>query len=397
MHFIISDQVGLLKELTITEPNKSKVDTKTGLVAQKQAASYGKVDRDMEITSMHRSFDTLKNQIFLGRKSGGIDVFDIDSKVIQPVQVNKNQCQSKVIGLYHHDDQQRLFVLRQSGEFSVSSVDEHLQSSALFSKNLGQDLCALDVCSSQSSPNLVVYGGKERDVTVFDIEAQDTCFKGKNVAHDWLDMRVPLHHAAVKFMPNSDQEIVTCTLQGTVKLYDMRQDRCPVLTEAIGGKDIALKKLSIVGGNNNSHPHNERREILVCDNVGDVYHYDLGERRVIGKLKGSAGAIYDAQTFTDSSDNQKLKVATVGLDRFLRVYDLKSRTLLHKVYMKQRMNQVITIIDLTSTQNEQKSKDCVDRDIDGSEYQYSDLGSDNDDVWKQLEVVNEKVKKKRTQ
>ncbi|KAI3647128.1 hypothetical protein MP228_007349 [Amoeboaphelidium protococcarum] len=396
MHFIISDQVGLLKELTITEPNKSKGDSKAGLVAQKQAASYGQVDRDMEITSMHRSFDTLKNQIFLGRKSGDIDVFDIDSKVIQPIQMDK-QCKSKVISLYHHDDQQRLIVLRQSGEFSISAVGEHLQISTLFSKNLGQDLCALDVCTSQSSPNLVVYGGKERDVTVFDFEAQDTCFKGKNVAHDWLDMRVPLHHTAVKFMPNSDQEIVTCTQQGTVKLYDMRQDRRPVLTEAVGGKDIALKRLSIVGGNNSDF-HNQRREILVCDNVGDVYHYDLGERRVIGKLKGSSGAIYDAQTFTDSSDNQMLKVATVGLDRFLRVYDLKRRTLLHKVYMKQRMNQVIPIIEMSNLQNEhEQSGDHVDRDIDGSELQYSDLGSDNDDVWEQLEVVNEKVKKKRTQ
>lgn len=47
--------------------------------------------------------------------------------------------------------------------------------------------------------SVLAFGGKERDLNVWDLETQKSIFKAKNVPHDFLDVRVPVWVTDLRF------------------------------------------------------------------------------------------------------------------------------------------------------------------------------------------------------
>ena len=76
--------------------------------------------------------------------------------------------------------------------------------------------------------------------------------------------------------------------------------------------------------------------MIAGDTVGRVSRVDLRTLRLNGVYKGNTGSIRDIAIHPSMN-----VVATVGLDRIMRVFDIETRQQLHRVYLRQRLNCVL--------------------------------------------------------
>jgi ribosome biogenesis protein NSA1 len=93
--------------------------------------------------------------------------------------------------------------------------------------------------------------------------------------------------------------------------------------------------------------------LFTGDTVGRVSGFDLRVMRLYGVYKGNTGSIRDMAVHPTLN-----MLATVGLDRIMRVFDIKTRRQLHRVYLRQRLNCVLvsseeTVEDFAEEENEE--------------------------------------------
>ena len=72
------------------------------------------------------------------------------------------------------------------------------------------------------------------------------------------------------------------------------------------------------------------------DTTGRVSRVDLRTLRLSGTYKGNTGSVRDIAIHPTLP-----RLATVGLDRIMRVFDSESRQQLHRVYLRQQVNAVL--------------------------------------------------------
>ena len=105
------------------------------------------------------------------------------------------------------------------------------------------------------------------------------------------------------------------------------------------------------------------------------------------KYKGCVGCIRDIASVED-----KPFFATVGLDRFLRVYDISSKRPVQKVYLKSRLNGVLLrpdfdpFVEEKERQEEAERLANEDRDSDVEEIF---MEEEKDSMWSNMEEVGE--------
>uniref|UniRef100_A0A674GQ11 WD repeat domain 74 n=1 Tax=Taeniopygia guttata TaxID=59729 RepID=A0A674GQ11_TAEGU len=169
----------------------------------------------------------------------------------------------------------------------------------------GPGLCRMR--QDPARPHVVATGGKENGLKVWDLQQpQEPLFRSKNVRNDWLDLRVPVWDRDLQFLPGS-QRIVTCTGHGQVRGWGAPGGHLGGTWGHLGGS------------------------VVVGSARGDVAVIDLRKGRVLRALKGFAGGVRGLQCHPHLP-----LVASVGLDRFLRLHGLDGR-LRHKVYLKSRL------------------------------------------------------------
>ena len=76
--------------------------------------------------------------------------------------------------------------------------------------------------------------------------------------------------------------------------------------------------------------------LIAGDTVGRVSRVDLRTLRLTGVYKGNTGSIREIAVHPSMN-----VIATVGLDRIMRVFDVETRQQLHRVYLRQRLNCVL--------------------------------------------------------
>ena len=151
-----------------------------------------------------------------------------------------------------------------------------------------------------------VFGGRENDIQLFDINTHGVIWRAKNVSNDKLSLRVPIYITAVKFLgEDTTNKIITGTGYKQIRVYDVKAKRSPVINFEIGGEE-AYRITSIL-------PSPDERTTYVADSTGGLYLFDIGMRRRISTLKGNFGSIRDLKTDPDSQ-----YLAAVGLDRYIR-------------------------------------------------------------------------------
>lgn len=102
---------------------------------------------------------------------------------------------------------------------------------------------------------------------------------------------------------------------------------------------------------------------------------DLRTLRLNGVFKGNTGSIRDIAMHPTMN-----VVATVGLDRIMRVFDTESRQQLHRVYLRQRLNCVLF--------SSEESVQCFAKEEESEE---EDEEKPDDDIEEESEEDEEKA------
>ena len=107
------------------------------------------------------------------------------------------------------------------------------------------------------------------------------------------------------------------------------------------------------------------------DTTGRVSRVDLRTLRLSGTYKGNTGSVRDIAIHPTLP-----RLATVGLDRIMRVFDSESRQQLHRVYLRQQLNAVLFTSEeeVKMFAEEESEESDVDNESDVNE------ASDMDDV-----------------
>ncbi|KAG7257473.1 hypothetical protein CRUP_024089 [Coryphaenoides rupestris] len=193
--------------------------------------------------------------------------------------------------------------------------------------------------------NRVATGGRETVLKVWDLQRPDApIFSAKNLRDDWLGLRQP------EWLRD-------------VRVYDpATPQRRPVLEVRYG--EHPLTCLSVAAGG---------QAVVVGNTQGGLAVLDLRKGAVRAALKGLAGGVRGLQCHASLP-----LVASCGLDRFLRIHSLETRALVHKVYLKSRLNCLL--LASTSLQEQEEVVEVKEED--------------DDEVWQSMEQVEEKSKRK---
>jgi len=209
-------------------------------------------------------------------------------------------------------------------------------------------------------------------------------FRAKNVPLDSLQLRVPVWVMDMCFVDNaSADQVALVSRHGHVRLYDTRKgQRRPVINMA--WQDEVLTAVS-------STPCDY--EIIVGTAAGHVAQYDLrmshkGMRR---KYRGCTGAIRSI----DCHHVHK-SFAVVGLDRFVRVFDINQPKAIQKMYLKSKLNHVLLTKDFNPEMVKPEAVIHEQKKMHTKKKQKQPIvKEDGDEFWAKLPVIKGSAKGKR--
>jgi hypothetical protein len=138
---------------------------------------------------------------------------------------------------------------------------------------------------------------------------------------------------------------------------------------------------------------NDSSELIFSDSHGKVTSYSLEKGSVNGNFVGPSGSVLSLDIQRTASGNGTL--ACVGLDRYLRLFDLRSRSNLGNIYCKTKMTAVLIVEGLLLDRKiSYKRRKFADKKLNASD----DDGEESDSVWSALPKVSSgdpKRKRKR--
>lgn len=169
--------------------------------------------------------------------------------------------------------------------------------------------------------------------------------------NDFLNLEVPIHIRDLQFMNAEGNTIATATHYHQIRIYDTKAQRRPVHDWEVGKHPLTTLR---VGG---------EHQLLYADTMSNVGMIDVRTGRVAAHFKGFSGAATDLVALGNHH------VASVSLDRFLRVHEMTStfRQLEHKVYLKQRLSCILYDEDYKHPDSEEVNEEEEEALWDGLE------------------------------
>lgn len=180
--------------------------------------------------------------------------------------------------------------------------------------------------------NDVLTGGVRHLVKTWDIETGKLLWSARNVSQDFLGLEVPIACTDARYVDHSGS-IIEATKVHELRLYDPRAQRRPL--KLIPFMDVPVTSVSRCYRDNH---------VLAANSIGEMGLFDLRSKvHPVCKYKGQAGAIRSIDAHPTAP-----YVASCGIDRFVRVHDIDTRKLAHKIYCKTRLNRVLMRSELPS-------------------------------------------------
>ena len=228
----------------------------------------------------------------------------------------------------------------------------------------------------------VAMGGREREATILDLASGKVVFKAKNLPPDPQTLlQHPVWPTAIMFLQDGNTMAVG-TAYKELRLYDVRESsitRRPIARSTTEGGPIEYRVTCLCQFSDH--------EVAVGDAAGYIYSIDmrtLGKSNIdrikssnMGRFVGPVGSVRQLKKHPTLP-----RMAAVGLDRMLRVYDTESRNQLDAFYLKQRLNCVLFGHDGDwrpgSSLDEDDGEDG-DQDIDQDDVVQDYVDSDEDE------------------
>ena len=197
---------------------------------------------------------------------------------------------------------------------------------------------------------------------LYNIEQQKIEFKGKNLPHDELGLKIPIHDTDVVEIKNNPRINYVSTAYGEIRLYDKKASPKPSMNKKISKSKI--NKIDITEDNN---------YLFVGDNQGYCAMLDI--RKSFHPCKTFRGISGSIKSLVNIDLNNNLIVA--GFDRYVRWYDYKSGNN-DKIFVKNKMNSTVLVglepEKKVNFENEEESE------IDDSELLDEDDEEEDDDA-----------------
>ena len=193
---------------------------------------------------------------------------------------------------------------------------------------VGSHICVLKV--EPVAQSLFACGGKEHLLRLWDLPTSREIWKEKNVKHDMLNLRQQVWITDLAFVPGSaGRELVTGTAYHQVRAYDTRLEcKRPIYSTDLFGDPRAVTCVDVSADTN---------YIIVGDSEGRLQQLDRRKNaQMVHVYKGFSGSVRSIQAHATLP-----LLAACGLDRKLRVYDVKTRAQVHTIYLKQKLNALL--------------------------------------------------------
>jgi ribosome biogenesis protein NSA1 len=227
----------------------------------------------------------------------------------------------------------------------------------------------------------VAMGGREREATILDLSSGKVIFKAKNLPPDPQTLlQHPVWPTAIMFLQDGNTMAVG-TAYKELRLYDVRESsttRRPIARSTTEGGPIEYRVTSLCQVSD--------QEVAVGDAAGYIYSIDmrtLGKSNVariksnnMGRYVGPVGSVRQLKKHPTLP-----RMAAVGLDRMLRVYDTENRKQLDGFYLKQRLNCVLFARDgdwRPGSSLDDEGEDDGDQDIDQDDVVQDYVDSDEE-------------------
>ena len=388
----VGSETGLLKGISVN-PKMS---------LSKNFLNMQHLERKHEITAMAWG-DEDESEILLGLRGNIVRSFHPEDKLFASTMESDANC-GKIVGIARAEDaivtacESGVVKVWRNSKSTVNVIDYDLSCSGklkagdfkdeeakekhLVSMKIERALHRMRQVPKNS--NLVVTGGKENDLQLWDVSnlEKGPLFRAKNVPHDKLELRVPIWVTDMCFPDNTTADKIAITSRyGHIRLYDTKgSQRRPVLN-----LEWPEEILTAVTSTSNAN------EIIVGSSTGFIAQYDLrmSHKGLKRKYRGCTGGIR-------SLDCHKTHgyFTAVGLDRFLRVFDINQPKPVHKMYLKSRLNHVLLSKEFSPDsipKPEEKKKKLVKKTVKEEEPKKME---DGEEFWKKIPVIRSTDTKK---
>ena len=374
MRIITGDECGVLKECLPEQGEKNGVRRING--SQSVARKHGCIDLcwleaedDESFASLsisgvcsiwERTSEEAKSFGKYRKRSEIVNLFDNES--IHPT--------TQPLGLFPLKDN-RLCACNASGKISiVNPKKEKVVKTFGTVKPTDQDKpnnTLLTACNVQQEENRIALGGQERDVSLWDLSTEKEFWKAKNAKPDPQTLlQQQVWPTSIAFIDSN--VLVVGSAHSEVRLYDVRQQRRPISVTPKGMWEHRITAMCHLSDN----------ALVVGDSAGYLQTLDLRQQlqKITGRFVGPAGSIRRIVAHPEEA-----RMAVVGLDRMLRIYDTSTRKQLHCFYLRQRLNCVLFGHELSSEKEEEQvateedNEDEWDQDDKIEDY----IDSDDDD------------------
>jgi WD40 repeat protein len=320
MKLLTADENGLLKVISLESKNYESygVQSREECVRGMAMFSSESVQNEYQVISVLRSNGNVETWQYSFSESRLLLENTLPTDLVDPTGIK--ECPD--IGLIAYSRSGEVSVIK---DVSKAGKSREMKVKSTFS--IPGPVTASATCRGGG----MAFGGKENDLMLYDIGAETQVWKAKNVANDHLSLRVPIWIADISFRLPEECSVSGATmLTGTgykhVRGYDTRLDsHKPTFTFDVEGNYRITSIASRRDGNG----------VYVGDASGGLFLFDIRTQRRQNTLKGPVGSIRE---LTMASDGGCL--ATVGLDRYARVYSTKTNKAVSHVYVKNRTNFV---------------------------------------------------------
>lgn len=255
-----------------------------------------------------------------------------------------------------------------------------------FSINLDEKGSLDSMVCNQNRNNIVGTGGEFNDFKLWDVQTKQCLFRAKSLGHDELELPIPTSVRGISFFPNENNLAACCTKEGYVLLYDERTQRKPTIK--FHEKKASYTTISTACRD---------RQVLVGTTKGYIQLLDLKTGKILKTYTTFTGSVTDVVC-----DHLEPYVASISLDRHLRVHHMETKELVYKCYMKQNLTKLLVkpiIKDEDQYENKNQAK-IIDQEYEDLFKSMVEIQDDNNSKnLKRKSVVSEKkalkkVKKK---
>eukprot|EP00252_Welwitschia_mirabilis_P022640 TRINITY_DN6186_c0_g1_i1.p1 TRINITY_DN6186_c0_g1~~TRINITY_DN6186_c0_g1_i1.p1 ORF type:complete len:406 (+),score=87.04 TRINITY_DN6186_c0_g1_i1:155-1372(+) len=316
------DALGLIKAIEVNEEKK----------IPEVVGTWGKPDSRSAVLVAHLSEDHEQPVLGVARKNNAVDFLHPSNGTL--LSSTSIDSEAPVVGLHVFGKARpnNFLACTEKGNAIIKSflkVDDSIPATPLDTSsswqisNSGSVLC----CRVDGTEKFAAFGGKGIEVHTWDVEKCKRIWTAKAPPPDSLGLFPPPFVTAVTFLTKDDhRKIVIGTGQYQIRLYDIAAQRRPIFRLDFKESPIKVVREDLDG-----------YTVYVGNGTGDLASFDLRTRKLLGCFKGKcSGSIRSIAKHPDMP-----LIASCGLDRYLRIWDTRTRQNLASVFLKQQLSSVV--------------------------------------------------------